>query len=335
MRKDAMRTATLLACLIAGCHGSRVGGGDVSPLDVLGQDLDEAKDADHRPGLDPGARDGDEDREADIPAMPEPFSDSGDESVQDQGPFETGPDDTGPWVADDPGSDEPGFDDPGGPVDLAGPDAPPPESPVFRVSDLEVTAPEFCLRIGGVCAVDTALVNAYLAAALADQDNPLNLLLRFVPFEVGSEETDLLFGSGPCLFIGTTPVACAFSTTEPPVTFEGPVFVPCGLEEQPVACFQTPEKKVEMWFMGVFLAMHRAQVSGWIETGVGGFRITHGHLYGYVPVKTTKSFQVVLPSGLAVTLYDLVQHNPVVDLDGVKAYFFEFRFQADPVGYLD
>ncbi len=190
---------------------------------------------------------------------------------------------------------------------------------------------------GGGCAVDTAMVNDFLAAAVEDPADPVNLLLRFVPFEIGDPPGDLFVGGGPCQFIGATPIACAFSATDEPAVFEGPLLLPdgCGPPGHPVPCFETPERKVEMWFMGTFLAMHRARVSGVARDGPGGSRVTHGVLRGHVPVNTTKAFQIALPGGLVVSLHDLVKHNAVVDLDGVKTFLFELRFRADAVAYLD
>ncbi len=322
--------AALLAATGVGCHGSRLSGADVINLDVPGQDrADGLADADPGIAPDPGWSDPSRDERPDG-AIPDPAT--LDPVLPDIGPHDPGPLDP----AGDPGRDlaipDPGPDDPG----LS--DVTPPDNPIFRASELVVVAPDFCLQTGGGgCAVDTAMVNAFLAAAIGDPADPLNLLLRFVPFSVGDPDADLYVGGGPCQFIGATPIGCAFSATDEPTVFEGPLFLPdgCGPPGHPVPCFETPEKKIEMWFMGTFLAMHRARVSGWIETGAGGVRLTHGVLRGHVPVNTTKAFQITLPGGVVVSLYDLVKHNPVVDLNGVGTFAFEFQFRADALAYLD
>lgn len=319
-----------LAVAGVGCHGSRPSGADVITLDVPGQDPGDGL-ADVDPGIapDPGwtdpSRDGTPDGATPDPATFDP-------SVPDIGLHDPGPLDPG----GDPGRDL-AIPDPG-PGDLGIPDGTPADNPIFRASELVVVAPDFCLQTGGGgCAVDTTMVNGFLASAVGDPEDPLNLLFRFVPFEIGDPNADLFVGGGPCQFIGAIPIGCAFSATDEPAVFEGPLFLPdgCGPFGHPVPCFETPEKKIEMWFMGTFLAMHRARVSGWIETGPGGVRVTHGVLRGHVPVNTTKTFQIALPGGAVVSLYDLVKHNPVVDLDGVKTFVFEFRFRADAVAYLD
>lgn len=319
-----------MAATSMGCHGSRLSGADVINLDVPGQDRGDGL-ADVDPGIapDPGGSDPSWDGRPDgaipDPGTPDPIlSDIG---PHDPGPLDPGGDPGRDLVSSDPGPGDPGL-----------PDAAPPDDPIFRTSELVAVQPDFCLQTaGGGCAVDAAMVNAFLAAAIGDPADPLNLLFRFEPFSVGDPGTDLYVGGGPCQFIGTTPIGCAFSTTDEPAVFEGPLFLPdgCGPPGHPVPCFETPEKKIEMWFMGAFLATHRARVSGWIETGPAGIRITHGHLKGFVPVNTTKAFQIALPGGVAVSLYDLVKHNPVVDLNGVKTFVFEFQFRADALAYLD
>ncbi len=334
-RRRLLALFAFLSLAGVGCHGSRLPGVDVIALDLPGQDPGDAfADVDGWAAPDPGGLDPSTDGIPDA-AMPDPAT--GDPIVPDLGPHDPGPLDPGGDLGRDlaifdPGPGDPGIFDPGIP------DATPPDTPVFRASELAVVEPDFCLQTGGGgCAVDTAKVNAFLASAVGDPKDPLNLLLRFVPFEIGDPDVDLFVGGGPCQFVGATPIGCAFSATDEPAVFEGPLFLPdgCGPPGHPVPCFETPEEKVEMWFMGTFLAMHRARVSGWIETGPAGVRITHGVLRGHVPVTTTKTFQIALPGGLVVSLYDLVKHNPVVDLDGVKTFVFEFRFRADAVAYLD
>ncbi len=314
----------------AGCHGTRSPGGDVVNLDLPGQDWGEGlADTDPGTGPDPGEPDAVRDETVDIPMSDDGFSDT---TLVDPGPLDPGAEPGHDLARPDAGPFDLGIPDPGPP------DAPPQDDPIFRASELVVVAPDFCLQTGGGgCAVDTTMVNAFLASAVGDPEDPLNLLFRFVPFEIGDPDADLFVGGGPCQFIGATPIGCAFSATDEPAVFEGPLFLPagCGPPGHPVPCFETPEEKIEMWFMGTFLAMHQARVSGWIETGPGGVRITHGVLRGHVPVNTTKAFRIALPGGLVVSLHDLVKHNPVVDLDGVKTFVFEFRFRAGAVAYLD
>lgn len=323
---------------VLACHGSRLPGSDATNPELPG------------PLGDGNVADGD------VPNLPdsgeldfssEKQSHDAPQEALDSLPVDPGGNDFG--LADpssEPGPDlilaDPGTGDSEGldraNADLGTPDTSSADNPIFRAAELRVVHPDFCFETGsGICSPATSLINDYLASAIGDPTDPLNLLFRLIPFLVQRPETDLLVGSGPCSFMGSIPIACAFSPSQPPTVFEGPLFLPhgCGPSSQPVPCFETAPKKVEMYFMGLFVAMHQAIVSGWIESGVAGLRITHGVLKGYVPVNTTKSLLFEIPGWGMVTLYDLVKHNPVVDQGGVKTFRFEFRFQADALAYLD
>lgn len=230
----------------------------------------------------------------------------------------------------DPGTADPGTKDPGS-LDPGSQDIVPIPDPVFRVSKLVVVQPGFCLDAGGAECIDvTDTVNAYVAASIGDAENPMNLLLRFVPFDLANSAANLLVGNGNCDFTNGKPTSCGFSETEKPFLFGGPLFKPCQQMSSDI-CFETPKKKLEMMFMGIFLALHDGVLSG--KPDPNGLAITDGSIDGFVPVNTTKSIQVALPGGSSYLLYDFLKSNPVQELKGVKGFWFQFDFEAIGLDY--
>lgn len=250
----------------------------------------------------------------DLPDLPDTGQDLAMDVPTDSGKLDTGPHD-------------PGITDPGKP------DVKPIADPVFRASELVVLKPSFCLDLGAgsECADVSKTINAYIAASIASVDAPMNLLFRLTPFLPQDPSVDLLVGNGTCQFENGQPVGCAYSGAEDPVLFEGPLFLACQPNTMG-SCFETTNKKIEMLFMGIFLALHDAVLSGRVDDA--GFEIQDGKIYGFVPVNTTKSIQVTLPGGSSYLLYDFLKHNPPEDLKGVKGYWFEFDFRAAGVEYL-
>lgn len=209
-----------------------------------------------------------------------------------------------------------------------------PANPIFRVERLTITSPGLCLTLDGQsCVVDQAMVNAYIGAAIKDTEDPLNLLLKFEPFVLEGEGI-LLVGGGPCQFTGELPVACTFSPVEPPAKLAFS-FKQGGCGPSGLPCFEATAEKIELWFFGEFLAMHKVAVSGLVEPSVDRVRIINGVISGFVPVTTTKYFQIVFPGIPSFTLYDLVKANPIYDVDGVKAFAFEFNFIAEALENLE
>jgi len=324
----------LLGLPVLGCHGTR-GSGQVQNQDLVQAEdaspLDSGAPADaiashdsNTPSIDMIA-DSDAppaDREAPPPdlnvpppddgfAQPDPFP--GDPAPSDPGLDPPTPMDAIVEIPSDPGSDPP----------------PPPNDPIFRANSLSIAAPEICLPGSGVeCIVTTPMVNQYLAALLNDLSDPVNWLFQFVPFRIEDPTTDLWTGTGACSFAGSEPLECGFSFADPPVVFEGPLWQSdCDAWG---VCFETPEKpKFEAWFLGLFIAMHQSRIRGVVGIpGTPEARRLQGTIEGYVPVNTTKSLEIQIPGLPPVTLYELVQQNPVVIVNGIKTFYFQLNFEA-------
>jgi len=317
--------ASIVIAALFGCSG--VGGSsDVTLLDVPGKDVPLLEDA------------SEPDLQIDSNVPPDDKGVEPDDiSIHDNFLPDPGFDDQG---TPDPGAQDPGQKDLS-PGDMTKPDIQPVKNPVFRVEMLEVVEPGFCLQSspGSPCTEVTDIVNDFIATSISNPENPLNLLLRFVPFEIGGYDTGLLVGPGTCVFEGDAPTGCAFSAAEKPVLFNGPLFKEGGCKVGPgrenLPCFETKQKKVEMYFMDIFLALHKAIVSGTVDMTALGWRIEPGGIVGFVPVNTTKSIQVALPGGMSLLLYDLLKHNPVDKVNGVSGFWFHFNYKADTVEYLE
>jgi len=308
--------STLFAAFQVACSGVGGGGSDLTTIDLGPQEdtilSDQGQDTTVPPDV--PLVDG---VVIDLPHVPD-VPDAGQDLVTDLPVDANQP---------DPSPEDPGFIDPGQP------DVDPIADPIFRTSELEVMKPTFCLDmgVGAECADVTKTVNAYIAASIANVDDPMNLLFRLTPFVLQDPSVNLIVGNGTCQFTDGKPAGCTFFGGEDPFLFEGPLFVDCG-PDLTGHCFETSHMKIEMMFMGIFLALHDAVLSGRVDGA--GLEIKDGQIDGFVPVNTTKSIQVTLPGGSSYLLHDFLKHTPPDDLKGVKGYWFEFEFGAQGVEHL-
>jgi hypothetical protein len=225
--------------------------------------------------------------------------------------------------------------------DLAQPDAfelqqdtvQPTEPRGFRVSALSVEAPDLCYPTGAEgCQPVNGVVNAYLADALDDADNPLDFLGFFQEFLSPEGAHDLDFGAAICDRDNGVPQSCWFDAGSGDTLDRLSVhYVPqgqCG-NGIPAPCFLSDPASVQLDlpFFGITLALVGAEIRGSFS-GPGLSQLTGGVIHGLLPLSHASNVQICLQQGVCVLLSDLFVNEPADEVDGIVGWWVTLSLEG-------
>ncbi len=222
-------------------------------------------------------------------------------------------------------------------------DLPPLEGAAFRVNELTLSEPAFCLPMGDSCLPLLDEINTMLANSIV-MDGELNLVGSFTPFAL-KEPLTLELGQALCNFEAKPvedlpPMSCKFDPAVTPAVFENVTIAASGGCEGGLAapCFVTGKADFALQFADVVLGLSDATVSAGVASWPPGGDLQEGTIHGWLPEEIAKTVVVNVGGMVPMpTLYDLLKDCPTPPeiVDGHNAWPVTLHFAAPQIDFVD